>query len=214
VDCGTDGFACRDPDSKNCDIWLNWDCPDIFNDDDDDPSDDFRPPWDNKPAAVDCGSDQTAYRLIMYDTFGDGWDETTIKITPSAGSDKAVFEGGLKYGSQGTEYVCLGTDPSCYHVEVQGGIWGREVSWDIRGFNEGSPSVASGGAPMDCEFGVAGGKCENTCTGKANKDPTDDPDYKDFKDMYNCIEEKCMIQTAACQDDPKCVECFADEVGA
>lgn len=75
--------------------------------------------------------------------------------------------------------------------------------------------VAGGGAPDTCDFPVAGSHrkvtCEKTCNGRPDSDPTDDPDYKSFKELYNCIEEKCLIQLGACEDDPACEECFEDD---
>jgi hypothetical protein len=68
--------------------------------------------------------------------------------------------------------------------------------------------VAGGGAPGDCDFSVAGEVCAKTCDGtKPNTDPSKDPDYKSFKDLYSCIEDKCVIQLGACNDDDVCKKC-------
>jgi hypothetical protein len=75
----------------------------------------------------------------MYDSFGDGWDATTLAIYPKD-NKKAIFTGGLKDGSEGTELVCLSKDPSCYNVETKGGTWGVEVSWEIKPTKDGAPS--------------------------------------------------------------------------
>ena len=64
---------------------------------------------------------------------------------------------------------------------------------------------------MTCVFNVAGATCEKTCTGRPNVDPTKDPAYKTFKDLYNCIEKKCVIQLGSCQKDPVCAKCFVDD---
>lgn len=120
VKCGHDGYYCRNPESANCDMKLNLDCKNDKND-------------ENKPdkPTPNCGAGQTLYRLIMYDSFGDGWDETVIKITSSDKPDTVVYEGSLKDGKQGTEFICLSTEASCYHVAASGGTWGLEVSWDV-----------------------------------------------------------------------------------
>lgn len=204
VECGMDGYACRDPESKNCDPWISGECPDDafgFDDDFVDPD----------PAKIECASNQVPYRLIMYDSFGDGWDTTILSIKPRDEASKAVFEGGLKNGAQGTAYICLNMDPSCYKVEVKGGVWGNEVSWEIKPMGEGTRAVADGGAPMSCEFSVAGDVCVRTCDGKPNTDTNNDPDYKNYKEMYNCMEKKCLIQVGACQDDPACSPCFSQD---
>lgn len=111
----------------------------------------------------------------------------------------------------------MSVEPTCYSVEVSGGMWGREASWDIRGYADGSPVVASGGGSVKCEFMVAGqygsgDDCQNTCTGKNNVEPNTDPDYKDFKDMVHCINDKCVIQAEACRADPACQKCFDEDV--
>jgi hypothetical protein len=72
--------------------------------------------------------------------------------------------------------------------------------------------VAGGGAPADCDFSVAGDVCQKTCDGsKPNIDPSSDPDYRSFKDLYSCIEDKCIIQLGACNDDEACSDCFEED---
>lgn len=70
--------------------------------------------------------------------------------------------------------------------------------------------VAGGGSPGDCDFSVAGEVCteKTTCEGtKPNIDPSEDPEYKSFKELYSCIEDKCIIQMSACEADPTCTTC-------
>jgi hypothetical protein len=204
--CGTDGYACRDPNSISCDPTLTMLCPaSSYKNDDKD-----------RLVPV-CSKDESLYRLVMYDSFGDGWEDTTITILPTTGASQGqkltpVYTGGLKSGAEGTEYLCLSLNPMCYQVNVTGGMWGREASWYIKGFNEGSPAVASGGGSMNCEFTVAGGSCINTCTGTSKHAPGQDPQYRDFKKMVNCIEDKCMLQVTACNADPSCAKCYAEEI--
>jgi hypothetical protein len=52
--CGTDGFFCRDPKSKECITCENGD--------DDEP-----------PKVPSCSDDETAYRVLQFDSYGDGW---------------------------------------------------------------------------------------------------------------------------------------------
>lgn len=203
VECGMDGYACKDPASDNCDPWLSNACPDDFDDDAFDPGQDSD--------SVQCSSDQVPYRLVMYDSFGDGWDTTTLSIKPSDDATNVVFEGGLKDGAQGTAFICLNRDPTCYHVDVKGGVWGNEVSWEIKPMGEGTRAVADGGAPMSCEFSVAGEVCVRTCDGKPNTNTNDDPDYKTYKEMYNCMQKTCLIQVGACQNDPSCAPCLSQD---
>jgi len=75
-----------------------------------------------------------------------------------------------------------------------------------------SAAVAGGGAPGDCDFSVAEEKCPKTCDGKKPEaDPTKDPDYKSFKELYSCIEDKCVIQLGACNADEFCRKCFSQD---
>mmetsp|Transcript_16969 Transcript_16969/g.28184 ORF Transcript_16969/g.28184 Transcript_16969/m.28184 type:complete len:884 (-) Transcript_16969:93-2744(-) len=202
AECGHDGFACRDPNSANCDPKLTAFC---------ETPDKSKGKDDPDPNSVVCASDEAKYRLVMFDSFGDGWDETKITLTKSDSDDKAIFKGGLEDGAQGTEFVCLSTAPTCYHIGVNGGVWGNEVSWELRPLGEGTKALADGGAPMDCTFSVAGTLCPRTCTGKPNVDPTKDPDYKTYKELYTCIQEKCLIQVGTCLGDESCAPCFAQE---
>jgi hypothetical protein len=72
-------------------------------------------------------------------------------------------------------------------------------------------SVVGSGAPSDCVFPMAGGDCKVTCEGKPTEDPTDDPEYKSFKELFNCISEKCIIQLGSCKGDSVCEQCFVED---
>jgi hypothetical protein len=196
--CGSDGYMCRDPDSRNCDPTVTLKCPASKYDDDD----------TLKPT---CSSTQRLYRVEMKDSFGDGWDETKITISDKE-TKKIAFLGELKEGAEGLEYVCLSATPVCYSVVVAGGSWGRESSWDISAAAPGSPTIAAGGGLMNCDFPVGGATCENTCMGRSSRTPTADDDYTGLHKMETCINEKCVIQKQACLDDPLCKLCVVEEV--
>jgi hypothetical protein len=196
--CGQDGFSCKDPSSAKCDSSLTTGCP--ISDDDDGAF----------PLPPQCSDSQAIYRLVMYDSFGDGWDETVLTIR-DADTRRSVYTGSLQEGSQGTQLICLSRYAQCYHVDVNGGTWGNEVSWEVKPYTDGTPALAGGSSPMSCDFSVSGGKCEKTCTGRPNIRPADDPEYKEFKEMYTCINEKCPIQVGACQKDEACSNCFVEE---
>jgi hypothetical protein len=121
VDCGHDGYACKDPTSAKCDPKLTSKCP-SSNDD---------------VVDVTCSEEEQKYRLVMYDSFGDGWDTTSVQIKDNK-STKAVYEGGLKDGSFGVEYICLSREPICYTATTGGGVWGVESSWEIKAVREGT----------------------------------------------------------------------------
>jgi len=202
--CGSEPWSCKDPASEDCDSKLTTKCE---NDDSDSGGS------SSSSGDVTCKDSEQKYRLIMYDSFGDGWDNTHLLLAEK-GKTKKVFDGHLEDGSEGTEYVCLSKDPTCYHAITSGGAWGVEVGWELKTLKEGSPAIAGAGAPSDCEFPIGGAECESTCDGKPTKDPTDDPDYRTFKEMFNCIDEKCVIQLGACMADEVCEECFSEQAPA
>ena len=101
-----------------------------------------------------------------------------------------MFTGKLENGFEGIESVCL--KKGCYSASANGGIWGVEVSWDVR--SEGGGAIlASGGSPMNCTFPIGGSECENTCNGK--------PSDKGEKFISECITNKCVLQLGACKND-------------
>jgi hypothetical protein len=135
VECGHDGYACKDPLSDNCNSALTINCPNNSN---------SGGKTNPKSYDVQCNEDETKYRLVMYDSFGDGWDTTTLTIqvdgTNANVAANVTFRGGLVEGFRGTEYICLSRLPMCYNAKTEGGTWGVEVTWDIRPLSEGSPS--------------------------------------------------------------------------
>jgi len=197
IECGHDGYACRDPTSANCDEAVTKFCPNSSG-------------GANADAIVECGPGETMYRLMMYDSFGDGWDTTKVTITLQ-GTSKAVYSGGLKDGSYGVENICLSKGPACYTAETGGGIWGVESSWEIKPNREGPVAIAGSGAPNNCQFNVAGGDCENSCFGRPDNDPTQDPDYMEFKALETCLEDKCVIQLGGCKEDLACESCIHEK---
>ena len=130
IECGHDGYACKDPASDYCNSNLSFDCSGNDADTSKNPS----------HRETKCEDDETKYRLVMYDSFGDGWDTTTLTIKAENEAADLVFQGGLVDGHEGTEYICLSKSPQCYNAMTKGGTWGIEVTWEIRPLSEGSPS--------------------------------------------------------------------------
>mmetsp|Transcript_5368 Transcript_5368/g.10235 ORF Transcript_5368/g.10235 Transcript_5368/m.10235 type:complete len:993 (-) Transcript_5368:124-3102(-) len=203
--CGSDGYFCRDPQSQFCQT-----CNSINSTagDESDSGSDNRS--NLKPSKCETG--ETPYKLFQYDSFGDGWDKTEMTIVNSRDDNThtPLYDGRLNDGFIGMEYVCLSTQPACYQVKLFGGYWGNEVSWEIKPMKNGATSIASGGAPMDCEFPVSGAHCENTCTGRANLDPQEDEKYHTWHKMANCIQDKCIIQLGLCENDLVCSTCVGE----
>lgn len=197
AECGNDGYACRDPESNSCDPFLSTKCPEPEDEGDDD------------AVMPECGSDEALYRLVQYDSWGDGWDKTTMTI--KGDTDKQVYSGSLEGGAEGTQFICLSTDPVCYHVQVNGGIWGNEISWEVKPVTAGAPPIADGGAPQACDFPVNGADCDKSCDGRPDKAVQNDPQYKGYMDLLSCLKDKCLIQVGACEMEQSCKPCMMDD---
>jgi hypothetical protein len=135
VECGHDGYACRNPASTKCNPNLSYNCNSGIIQNDDATSD--------KEVFVKCADSEQKYRIIMYDSFGDGWDDTKLVLTEDNSSGKTIYSGSLKTGSQGIKFVCLSKEPKCYDVTVKGGVWGNEVSWEVKPLTD-APAIAGG----------------------------------------------------------------------
>lgn len=205
--CGSDGYFCKDPKSEF--VKANADDDDnAWNGSEKNGNDNRNK---DKPMIANCTVDETPYKMFQYDSFGDGWDRTEMTITHREDSFHVpLYDGKLKNGAEGMEYLCLSTKPACYQVKLHGGSWGNMVSWEIKPMKNGAPAMASGGAPMDCEFPVSGALCTNTCLGGANLDPAQDEKYHTYHKMEKCITDKCIIQLGMCEHDLVCNSCIGD----
>jgi hypothetical protein len=168
--CGIDGYYCRNVYSNYCNNQLtNGKCKSSIN------STSSSTSTSKSTNKVICKDGTAMYRVLMYDSFGDGWDNTNLTVRTkdttmnNNNNDIIVFNDQLQYGAYDVKYLCLNPlQPTCYDVTLVGGSWGKEISWEIRGLNAGSPSIAYGGSPMKCTFGTAGistSQCPLTCLG-------------------------------------------------
>ena len=203
--CGKDDYECIDPKSKNCDPFLADDCetPDAEKEK---KMKEIEQQTD--PDLISCGPDESPYRIVQYDSWGDGWDAT--EMTVSIGT-KQIYKGGLSKGFEGSEFICLSSEPACYSVDLKGGTWGNEVTWEIKPAHAGTRAVAQGGSPQSCEFPVAHATCKNTC----DKFPTKnermkDPDYKSYKEAFHCAQKTCYLQLETCKKENVCSSCLGD----
>lgn len=209
IGCGSDGYACRDPKSLNCTLGSNCKKDTSGGSVPSSSPPSVKPPNCTKPNTI-------PFRMYQYDSFGDGWDITTMTIRDTSSQD-IVYTGKLDDGYEEMKYICLSSVvPACYNVVLEGGFWGNEVSWKVHPLKNGAPEIASGGAPMDCTFPVAGGTqgCELTCNGRKNVDPDQDQKYQGYHKMVNCIEQKCLIQVESCKRDFVCNSCLSDNTYA
>ena len=214
--CGLEGFACRDPSSLKCEPSLARSYKEFcskINDEGDWLADDDAFAKQKQEVIPICSSSDTLYRLVQYDSWGDGWDETLLTMK-QLGADKPVYQGGLEFGSEGTVHLCLSKIPSCYRVTVENGVWGNEVSWELRPLRDGAPVIGAGGSPTDCTVPVGGVSegCHNTCDSTRPDTKIGDPNYKDYKSMEACLELKCLIQVGNCAQDESCAGCMQGEI--
>jgi regulation of enolase protein 1 (concanavalin A-like superfamily) len=78
--------------------------------------------------------------INMFDAFGDGWNGNNLTILNE--NNSVVGTATINDGGSGAKSFCL--PDGCYTVDVGGGSFASEVSWDIS--VNGSPAL-SGGAP-------------------------------------------------------------------
>lgn len=197
--CGSNGFYCADPESAHCDtdfVTVEGGCPNVAT---------VAP-----TPTPSCSSSQSLYKIVQYDSWGDGWNKAEMTVK-SVSTQAVIYEGSLEDGGEATYKRCM--ENGCYFVEVTSGDWGNEISWEIRPAGGGS-LLASGGAPMSCEFPLGGNQCINTCDGSnpapAPIDPEPEPDEDDEEqNQLRCIADHCSIQSAAClADTTGCALCI------
>lgn len=91
--------------------------------------------------------------FTQMDSFGDGWNGAIYTIYDESGA--TVTSGSMASGSVATVDLCL-TD-GCYAIEVGGGSFDTEISWELTGIDAG---VLSGVAQGPTAFSV-----NSTCEG-------------------------------------------------
>ena len=75
-----------------------------------------------------CPSGYAPYEIHMYDRWGDGWEGTTLSISPTLGYEES-FRGSLTSGHKSIRGFCLSTT-KCHQVSVQGvSAWNAEIYW-------------------------------------------------------------------------------------
>jgi len=107
---------------------------------------------------------QFDYVILMYDSYGDGWNGATYELV-SNGNGVVVASGSLISGNSGIDSLYLPLPNDCYTLNVGGGNWDNEISWAILSSLDGE--LASGGAPSSVEFcvGAVDGSCQDSQSG-------------------------------------------------
>ena len=95
--------------------------------------------------------------VMMYDSFGDGWNGSVYSIIDENGNE--VASGTLEDGDSGMAYHCLAD--GCYAITIVDPIFASEISYEVT--LDGNV-IASGGAPgiseislnsdEDCDMGI------------------------------------------------------------
>lgn len=207
--CGMEGYACRNPTATTCQPVLAATYKEFCTN----TIDTAGKSAEDTEVLPLCSSSETMFRLLQFDSWGDGWDKTILTLK-QVGAAASIYQGGLQYGSEGTVHICLSKTPTCYSITVENGQWGNEASWEIRPLSAGAPALGAGGSPTDCTLPIGGDKadCPNTCNKERPDTKINDPNYRTYKDMLNCINEKCLIQVGNCENDVSCKGCMAAEI--
>ena len=139
------------------------------------------PNYDNYDATaqVDDGSCSNSYTLLMYDSWGDGWNGNTWTATSTNGNVYGPFT--ISTGSTGT--ATFSTTDLCLNVTCGGGSYPGEVSWDL--LDGSGTSILTGGAPYTGNFGDA--SCYG-CTDPLSTDYDASASFDDGSCTYPCLD--------------------------
>ena len=82
--------------------------------------------------SVSCASDESVYRLLLYDTGGDGWQGATFSIYSSSSvadslEGSVLVSGTLATGYESSEWICL--SDGCYEIVVSSGTEPTEIGF-------------------------------------------------------------------------------------
>jgi len=96
----------------------------------------------SSPPPTEEGSEPTSYecyQINMYDTWGDGWNGSTLVING--------IQHTLQAGHDGSEEICFDVTVGCVDLSVSSNQWPQEVFWGLT--NSAGATVLVGGAPYD-----------------------------------------------------------------
>lgn len=143
-----------------------------------------------------CGTTQMTYDTVSsnacfcednyilfygYDSYGDGWQGNTYSISMDG---VEVASGGLDNGDEFIDELCLPT--GCYSVEVGGGIWTEEVSFDFGSLEDAVAGSYSYVAVGDTTCPFLG--CTDSDALNYNSDATEDDGSCEYPCSYYGME--------------------------
>jgi hypothetical protein len=162
-----------------------------------------------------CVGAGTPVQLNMFDSFGDGWDNTIYTITNGAGDliatgniDGALYtedENNFVGPEFGFDLICL--QNGCYTITISDGFFPGEVSYDL--VDELGNSLASGFGLGANSFTIGGAVCGCTDSGACNFDPaaTDNDGSCEFITCAGCTDSAaCNYDASATIDDASCCD--------
>ena len=193
----------------------------------------------NAEATLDDGScvfGGTSVSLVMYDSYGDGWNANTLTIAgvdycfPDAFGDCGSTDVYLIYADSLVFNLCLDLTGCTAVTYNPTGTWQSETSWEI--LDETGNVISSGGAESgfvgECGFGCTDpeacnydlgateddGSCDFDCTGctdgtACNFDPsaTEDDGSCEFTSCLGCTDSTaCNYNAEATVDDGSCLQ--------
>lgn len=147
---------------------------------------------------VYCDPGTEAYKFLMFDSFGDGWNgaQAIISSGPDTLLSTTLINGGFR-----TVPFCLPT--GCNAISVGGGYYDDEIAWNLVRF-DGSGAIIQGNATLDEGFSLT--------TFYFNNDPLFDGSFVtagctdttacNFDALAVCEDGSCIFPS--CTDDFAC----------
>ena len=170
-------------------------------------------------SCVECASDDNiVVAFNMIDSFGDSWNEAVYTVTDYEGNvvstgtlDEAggapgegwqIDEDNYTGSEFGYDYFCL--NPACYIIEVTGGLFPGEVSWNL---TDADGTILAEGVPGTYSLSLGGAVCGCTDEGACNYDElATAPDGScEYTSCAGCTDAgACNYDAGALIDDGSC----------
>jgi len=151
-----------------------------------------------------CGLDQTLLKLVLEDSFGDGWNGASYSLVDNTNTE--ILTGTLAASDLDSVLTCLET--GCYRIDVTNGFFPEEISWSI--VDDNGTIVTAGFAGESVIFGWNGaeGCIIEGCTDSTACNFVADANVNDGSCSYpGCTDAAaCNFNASAFCDNGSC--CF------